>query len=275
VQTPYRPSVPYIAETTVKSLRLRLYARALTLASATGFIVVHGTRPFLVTNHHVVTGLNQITGEFMGKQAVHPEMVEISHHNPGQLGQHVVVSEPLYDQAGRARWLEHPAHGKAVDVVALPLTRTDGVQLYPHDPWKTEPPIALNVTGDVSVVGFPFGRSSNNLALWTRGTIASEINLDHDALPLFLIDSRTRTGQSGSPVVFFARYGMVPLETGAMIINHGTLERFLGVYSGRISEESDLGMVWKPRALIEIIEHQVRSEVRNGNLLDERGHGEG
>ena len=95
---PYRPCVPYIAETTVKSLRLRLYARALTLASATGFIVVHGTRPFLVTNHHVVTGLNQMTGEFMGKHAVHSEMMEISHHKLGQVGQHVVVSEPLYDR---------------------------------------------------------------------------------------------------------------------------------------------------------------------------------
>jgi hypothetical protein len=33
----------------------------------------------------------------------------------------------------------------------------------------------------------------------------------------------------------------------------GPYEEFLGVYSGRISEESDLGFVWKSSALREVI----------------------
>ncbi|MGH4019064.1 MAG: trypsin-like peptidase domain-containing protein [Pseudonocardiaceae bacterium] len=259
----------FIAAPTVKSLRLRLYARDLTLATATGFVANHGGKSFLLTNHHVVTGQNTITGEFLGKHAVHPEHVEIAHNAAGPIGKHALTSESLYDDAGRGRWLEHPTHGKQVDVVALPLTRTAGVDLYLHDPWKTDPPVALNVTSDVSVVGFPFGRSSSNLALWTRGTVASEINLDHDGLPLYLIDARTRTGQSGSPVVFFARFGLVPLEDGANIVNSGALELFLGVYSGRISEDSDLGMVWKPKAVIDLLATGHRTEVRNGNLTDE------
>lgn len=261
-------SVPFIAAPTVRSLRLRLYARDLTLATATGFVAACGGQSFLLTNHHVATGLNPITGEFLGKHAVHPEYVEVVHNAAGLIGKHVLISEPLYDQAGRGLWREHPVHGKRVDVVALPLTRTAGATLYPHDPWKQDPPVALNVTSDVSVVGFPFGRSSSELALWTRGTVASEINLDHDGLPLYLIDARTRTGQSGSPVVFFARYGMVPLEDGANIVNGGALDLFLGVYSGRISEDSDLGMVWKPNAVIDLLTSGPRTEVRNGNGVD-------
>jgi hypothetical protein len=261
--------VTYIAAPTVRSLRLRLYSGDLTLATATGFVVDHGGRSFLVTNHHVVTGQNVLTGEFLGRHAVHPEHVEIAHNASGHVGRHVLISEPLYDDRGRGLWWEHPIHGKRVDVVALPLTSTAGADLYPHDPWATNPPVALHVTSDVSVVGFPFGRSSNDLALWTRGTVASEINLDHDDLPLYLIDSRTRTGQSGAPVVFFARYGMVPLENGNTMINDGALEVFLGVYSGRISEESDIGMVWKPIAVMDLLAAQHRTDVRNGNVIPE------
>jgi Trypsin-like peptidase domain len=220
-------TVPFVAETTFRSLRLRLYVKELTLGSATGFVVNREKELFLVTNYHVATGLNANTGEFMGKRAVHPEQVEVSHNAEEQLGLHQSVSEPLYDSAGRARWLEHPTLGERVDVVALPLTMTNGVDIYPHDPWSADPPVALNVTSDVSVVGFPFGRSSSDLAIWTRGTIASEFHLDHDDLPLYLIDSRTRAGQSGSPVVFFARFGIVPFENGDSRINNGILERFL------------------------------------------------
>ena len=52
-----------------------------------------------------------------------------------------------------------------------------------------------------------------DLAIWTRGTIASEYQLDHDGLLLFLIHSRTRQGQSGSPVVFFAVPAWCPWRT--------------------------------------------------------------
>jgi hypothetical protein len=37
-------------------------------------------------------------------------------------------------------------------------------------------------------------------------------------------------------------------------------ETFLGVYSGRINEESDLGYVWKASALRELIEAGVRAD---------------
>jgi hypothetical protein len=40
---------------------------------------------------------------------------------------------------------------------------------------------------------------------------------------------------------------------GVQFLDHD-LEEFLGVYSGRINAESDLGIVWKAQVVREIIE---------------------
>lgn len=82
--------------------------------------------------------------------------------------------------------------------------------------------------------------------MWVQGTIATEPELDFDGLPRFLIDSRTRQGQSGSPVLAYYSGGAVPMADGSTAIMGGPMEQFLGVYSGRINDQSDLGYVWKP-----------------------------
>ena len=84
---------------------------------------------------------------------------------------------------------------------------------------------------------------------------ATEPSLDFDDLPSFLVDSRTRPGQSGSPVIAYYPPGE-PMRTaeGNVSVSGPQVERFLGVYSGRISPESDLRFVWKAKALRQIIE---------------------
>lgn len=99
------------------------------LATATRFVVNRGGRSYLVTNHHVVTGQNVLTGEFLGRHAVHPEHVEIEHNASGRVGKHTLISEPLYDGAGRGLWREHQTHGTRVDVMALPLTSIVGADV--------------------------------------------------------------------------------------------------------------------------------------------------
>jgi hypothetical protein len=115
--------------------------------------------------------------------------------------------------------------------------------------------------GGLSVVGFPFGLTGGGLAVWVRGFIASEPDLDHDDLPRFLIDSRTRPGQSGSPVVYYQEGGTVMNSMGELHMVPGIIEDFWGFYSGRINERSDLGFVWKRSALQEIIVGGCRGTV--------------
>jgi hypothetical protein len=166
---------------------------------------------------------------------------------------------PLSTQTGR-RWLEHPEHGRKIDVVALPLTNVDSTDIYPHDPWAEGPDVAAHVTEGVSIVGFPFGITGGGfLPIWTRGFIATEPMINFNDLPLFLIDSRTRQGQSGSPVLFFNNGGSVAMRDGSTHFFSGPVEKFLGVYSGRINAQSDLGFVWKASGVRDIIERGVRN----------------
>jgi hypothetical protein len=90
------------------------------------------------------------------------------------------------------------------------------------------------------------------LPIWATGFIASEPDVDYNALPLFLIDCRSRPGQSGSPVVAY-RSGAVTTKTGAAMFAGPPRYRLLGIYSGRINDQSDVGMVWKVSAIQELV----------------------
>jgi hypothetical protein len=52
----------------------------------------------------------------------------------------------------------------------------------------------------------------------------------------------------------FARPPGAPISDGDERPTSGFAEEFLGVYSGRINAESDLGFVWRPSAVRDIIE---------------------
>ena len=96
------------------------------------------------------------------------------------------------------------------------------------------------VTQDVFIVGHPFGLNHGYLwPIWIRGSVASEpslfFNYKEDEYPLFLVDSRTRPGTSGSPV-FLMRRHFTDLNTDGDAFR----AHVFSVYTGRINEESDL-----------------------------------
>lgn len=168
------------------------------------------------------------------------------------------ASEPLYDGAGNPLWFEHPTYGRQVDVVALPLTQISGVQIYAYDPANPGPGIVYGPSDPLSIIGFPFGMAAGGgLGIWVQGTVASEPDIDFNDLPCLLVDSRTRSGQSGSPVIAYRTSGYQTAEA-TMVIAGGVAEQFIGVYSGRINEQSDLGFVWKASALVDILNGQQR-----------------
>jgi hypothetical protein len=187
-----------IDKPSAKSLLLRVTRQGKTHSTATGFIVTSGSDDFLVTNYHVLSGRRPDTNEFVGRYAIGPAEVEIFHNEAGKLGAWRIRTEPLYGSDGVGLWMEHPTHGRHVDVVALRLTQLDAVAIYPHDIWTNDPAIQLRVASDLSIIGFPFGLTGGGVfGIWSRATVASEPMLDFDDLPRFLVDSRTRPGQSG------------------------------------------------------------------------------
>jgi hypothetical protein len=89
--------------------------------------------------------------------------------------------------------------------------------------------------------------------VWATGFVASEPDIDFGNLPVFLIDCRSRQGQSGSAVIAYGDGGMFAMEDGSTAVMPGEVIRLLGIYSGRINEQSDLGIVWKVSALQELV----------------------
>lgn len=239
----------------VSSLLLELRSGGAGIGTATGFIVRRPNTVYLLTNRHVVRGRHQETDQPLDPLGAVPDEMLIHHNADGALGKWISKAARLYNPDGASLWHEHPVHGGSVDVVALPLTELDGAALHPYNPWVPGPLIRCGPTDQVSIVGFPFGLAAGGLlGIWVQGTIASEPVVDYNGLPLMLVDSRTRQGQSGSPVIAHRSGGMVAMEDGGSRVFGGPVTRFLGVYSGRLNAESDLGFVWKISAVIELLE---------------------
>lgn len=225
----------------------------LTISNATGFLYYLDDRVFLVTNWHVLSGKNFInnyySNEFLNANGAIPEFILF--HSRG-LSQEWRL--PLFGRDGVTKW--HFNETQDIDIAFIELSQNDCVMLQQLG-WNTPinndlglQDLAMSVCDDVFVVGYPFGKraSTSYLApIFKRGTLATDLNLSYlENRPSFIVDTTSRPGMSGSPVVA-VRNGSYWLENGSLIMNGTIGMRFLGVYSGRIDGnqggESCLGLV--------------------------------
>jgi hypothetical protein len=238
-----------IAQPSAQSLLIEMQFDGQTLSTGTAFVVSTPKGPYLITNRHNITGRNQETDAPISKTGGVPNQIVIVHNRKGVLGQWVPRLEPLFVN-GTPRWIEHPTLGAKADFVALPLSALDDVQVYPYDVANTGPDVLLGPADTVSVIGFPFGiTAGGSFAVWATGFLASEPAIDFHDLPIQLIDCRSRQGQSGSPVLSYRSGGAVAMSNGDTAMFTGPVVKFIGIYSGRINSESDLGIVWKATAI--------------------------
>lgn len=240
-----------IAYPSVQSLYLETRANGHALGQGTGFVVSGAKGPVLTTSWHVLSGRDPGTKQPLSPTGAVPDELGIVHNSTRGLGTWITVAESLLAN-GRPRWTEHPKYAEKVDVVALPLTNTAGVQLYPHDLLEG-PRVRVGPAEPVSVIGFPFGiQAGGSLAVWATGYLASEPSIDYQGLPLMLVDCRARQGQSGSAVIAYRAGGAIAMESGDTVFMRSPVSRFLGCYSGRVNAESDLGLVWKTAAVKDV-----------------------
>lgn len=260
------------------SLYIKMYHNDQLISSGTGFLMRSPSENhYLVTNRHNLTGRHNETNECLSRTGAIPNKISISFFrnsslinqwgravNSGEpfdftiemvdaLKDRVIISQPLYDENHTQKWFEHPTLREAADFVALKIDKNESVynitflKEFSH-------PLVVGITETVSVIGYPFGKSNNNFPVWANGTIASDPVLDYNDLPIMLIDCRTRTGQSGSPVFRHVTSGMVNFENNSMQTVFSPISRFLGIYSGRIHSDSDIGIVWKASVVYELID---------------------
>lgn len=232
------------------SLLLQVCTDNQVLGTATGFPIKISETFYLVTNWHVVTGRSPYDNKL--NTPTEPNNLKILHHHNSGLGKWCLVQETLFDNQKSRRWLEH-SKGNGVDVILLPLTQLqNGVQIYPFDLDLEKANMATAPAMPVSIIGYPFGlKTGGAFPIWKTGHIASDPDLDFDGKPAFLIDATTRGGMSGSPVVLRMTGGYQDND-GNMIMTTGTTTKFLGVYSGRIHKDSEIGIVWRPQTIADI-----------------------
>lgn len=235
----------------------------------TGFVYEFKGRAFLISNWHNFSGRNAETGQPVCKKSgAVPNRVRVTMPEK-EIGQWSTAEFQLCDASGRASWFEHPKHGRRVDVGALPLEDLHQYSFRAATGKESGADMLLQVGDDVYILGYPLGISATqHFALWKRGSVASEPDLDIDGLPKLLIDATTRPGMSGAPVIQHSTGGYTR-SNGDLVIAPGRYSRFIGIYSGRLqeklgeapcvdeptkSQEAFLGIVWKRPAIEQTIE---------------------
>lgn len=266
-----------IEELTTKSLLVSARFQKTLLGSATAFLIAKDQKVFLVSNKHVFSGRHPLTGKCNDPHGGIPDNLLVHHHQAGSMGSFVEAEYPLRDGDGKPLYVEHPSGG--VDVALLPIKPTPEIDLTLADHHhNTALDAHLSVASSVSVIGFPFGLSSHAaFPIWKTGNIASEIDLPFQGQPCFLIDAATRGGMSGSPVYAILR-GPYQAEGGGTVLSGSDRSRFMGIYSGRLliptsaltnltdgerdlvsTLGSDIGMVWRPQVIDEILTVAARA----------------
>lgn len=229
------------------SIALKLWFQSQTIGHATGFLWRHKGAVFLITNWHVVTGRNPNTLLSVNPTtAAEPDQLTFSSWNAqGKQRDHLI---DLYDASFRPIWLVHSEFGIDRDVVAISLGRR--ITDVPFVNVLAKQSAELEIGSPLFVLGYPF--VPERYPIWKLATVASEPALTPNLRPYMLIDTASRPGMSGSPVIqraLSARDGSILPET------------IVGVYSGRLHTQSpmdaQLGMVWPSNIISEIAESGV------------------
>ncbi|MBN9031205.1 MAG: trypsin-like peptidase domain-containing protein [Rhizobiales bacterium] len=230
---------------------------------------------YLITNWHVVTGSNPDTGKLLGTfipNALTFHVLELHLANGKRYGTRLTAAIPLYDRE-QPIWIEHPL-GRWIDIVAIPFSlpsNREWVIQAVNECDEFTASLVPAVSMDSFVVGFPQGLAGpNGTSIWKRASVASEPELNYDSRPIFLVDTATRSGMSGSPVLIKDSGIHMPSGEFGDDSIFGTNMNFAGVYSGRVDDDPmgvQLGRVWKAATLAEVVLHGIPGSNPNDHFV--------
>jgi len=237
-----------IDQASLTSLKISILRNNVEIGTATGFVMDRHNKHYLLTNRHVMLACGHDRNPGNIGAWICANKLAILHNKLNRPGEWFWVAEDLFDEHGNKRWLEHPTLGGGADLVALPLQNTGGVQFYPLDIELRKTDIVVGPGDAVSIVGFPLGLSQElGLPIWKTGTVASDFHTNWNGKPMFLVDTTSRPGMSGSPV-YAVRTGVYATSQRALMMNAGAARKFLGVYSEQMLDV-EVGGVWKAEAV--------------------------
>jgi hypothetical protein len=254
------------------SCRIELKCNGNILGPATGALWTRNNKTYLISNWHVFSGRNTYSGQpIFGNGRAVPDIISVRVAMETFSGiEWFVIELPLGDEFN-STWLQHPTKGQTIDVAALEIPNNYlGYKYLALGDTFPSTDIKIEVGEEVSIIGYPLGLQKQfGFPIWKRATIASEYLVPVDELPIFMVDSTTREGMSGSPVIA-KRVGSYIGSKGGMVVQ-GVAYKFLGVYSGRYGATKDenevqLGRVWHSELVNQIIDGSTHCTVKINNI---------
>lgn len=233
------------------------------LGTATGFVWTNSGKYYLITNWHVVTCRIFPTREYIKSHGGRPNMLRARFNFARQIFEKQQFDIRIRDNNDRPLWLVHPARN--IDVAVVPLLLNEDqkrlVNLQPINE-LTVTGLAVYIGMEVFILGYPFGAGPPAYPIWKRGSIASEPDLVRLTTDYLLVDTASRPGMSGAPVILRS-WGNHIVQANIAARDDMVATKFIGVYSGRLRtkdpSDAQIGMVWPAEFINEII---------IGNMLD-------
>lgn len=134
------------------------------------------------------------------------------------------------------------------------------ISLYPLNELANAP-LRIEIGMDVFILGYPFKIEPPAYPVWKRGSIASEPQLAPLTTSYMLVDTASRPGMSGAPVIRRSWTNHMD-QPGVVAFVSPPLNKFIGVYSGRVPtdypHEAQIGLVWDGCLIDEIIAGNIR-----------------
>jgi hypothetical protein len=250
------PNMTKLDQFTLTTIPLEQYFNNIPLGQATGFIWKVREQHYLVTNWHVLSMRDFFTNKNLRPDAGRPNVLRTLFNI--QTGS--FAKQPweiaIRDSNDNPLWLVHPI--KRVDIAVLPLpSPPEGIKVafYPLNVLAVAK-LRIEIGMDVFILGYPFKIRLPAYPVWKRGSIASEPNLVRLTTDYMLVDTASRPGMSGAPVIRRSWTNHM-LEVGVLAVMDTPLTKFIGVYSGRLptdhSHEAQIGLVWDSSFIDEII----------------------
>jgi Trypsin-like peptidase domain len=255
-------SISYqIDPNTLKTLYIEVYNGDKKIATASGFLTQMKNRVFLITNWHVVTNREYFNMSLPLKEGGRPTKLIVFFHKKDSLGKFLPIELTL-KKANKDTWVEGILKGELIDVIALEVAFDERISYSFVDVQEPELQIIPNPSEQVFIIGFPHGKSPHPyFPFWKSGILANDIILNGVIrgieMPVFFIDSTTRPGMSGSPVLFIGNKNVYNQAQNSFTkFSSDAVVNFMGIYSGQ-STEMELGVVFSRVTILELLKSIV------------------
>lgn len=264
------------------------------LSIGSGVIYQDGSDFYIVTAWHNLAGRHSETLKPLSKKSSIPDnvVVNLAVNFPNVGATRHSITIPLADE-DKSLFYIHPENWPRVDVAVIPFdpsatflselylstgehkdigfspimevpglgtTEICPVQKYlvPSSDVITKWFNTVEVTEELFIPGYPHNvQDYYTQPVWKRATIASSVRDGWNREPKFLIDSASKSGMSGAPVLYYNPNGQVKI-LGSTYQFDQDVAILAGIYVGRIALDGDqdpqIGTVWKTSVIKEIID---------------------